>query len=456
MVLPKLLPNSLTLRAVLLSTLWAALSLVLVASVITTLYRSAAEKSYGDLLSAQLFNLIAATGLDANGALSGNPDLGDIRYQQPKSGWYWSVEPTTPKVTGALKSLSLDGEMVGTADIRDKPFDQDFRRNYTVEGLDGESVDVFETEVTLGADDQIARFRVMGNHNEFEAGITDFSRTLYLYLFLFGVGSIAGNVFAILAGLRPLKQARQALTAVREGKAHRLDGEFPQEIAPLASEMNALIENNRRIVERSRTQVGNLAHSLKTPLSVIANESRDIGGRSGKLVGEQAQAMQTQIQHYLQRARVAAQRDSVVFRAPVAPILERLLRVMRKLDPNKDFRLAGSEPDLLFAGESEDLEEILGNLLENASKWGRKAVGISVEAGAHQFTLSIGDDGPGLTPEQMAEALKRGRRLDETKPGTGLGLSIVADTVKEYGGDLRLGKSPLGGLEVRFSLPRAT
>ncbi len=454
-MLGRVLPNSLTLRAIFFSTIWAAISLVAIASVITALYRSAAEKSFANILSAQLFNLIAATDIDDTGKLNGAPDLGDIRYQQPNSGWYWSVEPVTSKVSGGLKSLSLDGADIAAPGVGVVPFTTDFRRNYLAGGLDGETLNVYETEVSLGTEDQVARFRVMGNNNEFEAEISEFSKSLYLYLTLFGLGSIAVNAIAILAGLRPLKRAREALAAVREGKSHRLDGEFPQEIEPLANEMNALIDNNRRIVERSRTQVGNLAHSLKTPLSVIINEGREVGGRPGKLVGEQAQAMQTQIQHYLQRARVAAQRGSVVFRAPVLPVIERMLRVMRKLNTEKVFGFDGHAGEVMFAGESEDFEEILGNLLENAAKWGNKRIQIAIAASGSAFTVTISDDGPGLGDNQIGEALKRGKRLDETKPGTGLGLAIVADTVREYGGELKLGRSDLGGLDVSFTLPRA-
>lgn len=449
------LPNSLTLRAILLSTFWAAISLAFIASVITTLYRGAAEKSYANILSAQLFSLIAAADVDDNGRLTGAPELGDIRYQQPQSGWYWSVEPVTEKVTGGLKSISLGSGTIKLADLKAQPFSPDFRRSYLADGLDGETVDVFETEVALGTEDQVARFRVMGNRNEFEAEISDFSRSLYLYQAVFGIGSIFVNALAILAGLRPLRSAANALAAVREGKAQRLDGEFPTEIAPLTGEMNALIDNNRRIVERARTQVGNLAHSLKTPLSVIINEGRGIGGKTGKLVGDQAEAMQTQIQHYLQRARVAAQRDSVVFRAPVQPIVERMLRVMRKLHDENSFEFNNQAGQVIFAGEAQDLEEILGNLLENAAKWGRKQTVVGLRHEGANFSLTVEDDGPGLDAIQMPEAMKRGRRLDETKPGTGLGLAIVSDTVREYGGSVNLGRSRLGGLEVKLILPRA-
>jgi signal transduction histidine kinase len=453
--LSRLLPNSLAKRAVVLSTLWATISLVIIAGFITSLYRDAAEKNFSSLLSAHLFNLIAATSIDANGRLQGAPELGDLRYSAPKSGWYWTIEPASNTVTGELRSPSIASGKIGTADTRIVPFDSVFRRKFQIEGLDGETVEIYETEVAMDGEDKIARFRVMGNRNEFEAEIAEFSWALYTYLLIFGLGSIAVNALAIMAGLNPLKRVTLALSHIREGKTQHLDGAFPQEIEPLANEMNALIDNNRRIVERSRTQVGNLAHSLKTPLSVVVNEGRSMGGPQGKLISEQADSMQTQIQHYLQRARVASQRESVVFRAPVQPIIERIVRVMRKLSPHLDFVQSGEVKGIVFAGEAEDFEEVLGNLLENASKWGKSRIEINVHKANGRFGIVICDDGPGLSAEQMQDALKRGKRLDETKPGTGLGLSIVSDTVREYGGELKLGRAALGGLEVSIVLPSA-
>jgi signal transduction histidine kinase len=239
---------------------------------------------------------------------------------------------------------------------------------------------------------------------------------------------------------------------VREGTAQRLDGEFPAEIEPLANETNALIENNKRIVERSRTQVGNLAHSLKTPLAVLINEGRALGGAKGQLIADQAASMQKQVDHYLQRARVAAQRDSVVYRTPVKPLVQRMVRVLQKLKPETRLTLALPAADIVFAGEREDLEELLGNLLDNALKWAKSTVAVSVSAtvkdAAGLFEIAIEDDGPGIPEDKARDALKRGRRLDETKPGTGLGLAIVADLVNEYGGALALERSTMGGLKA--------
>ncbi len=186
-------------------------------------------------------------------------------------------------------------------------------RSYTLPGLDNEELSIVETEVVLDNSNRVARFRVMGNLSEVLNEIANFRARLLVYLGVFGIGSILINAAVILFGLRPLDKVRQALADIREGRSSRLDATLPLEIAPLAREMNALIENNRRIMERSRTQVGNLAHSLKTPLSVLVNEARAMGGAPGRIVQEQSEAMQVQIQHYLQRARIAAQRDSVVF-----------------------------------------------------------------------------------------------------------------------------------------------
>ena len=188
------------------------------------------------------------------------------------------------------------------------------------------------------------------------------------------------------------------------------------------------------------------------------NEGRQIGGERGRLIGDQASAMQQQVEHYLQRARIAAQRDSVVYRTSVGPVIERLVRVVEKLNPNNRLQLILPPEEILFAGEREDFEEIAGNLLENATKWAASAVRVSLAPvpGEERFlALVIEDDGPGIPEDKAREALKRGRRLDESKPGTGLGLSIVADLVAEYGGRLRLERSELGGLKAVVELKRA-
>jgi signal transduction histidine kinase len=270
---------------------------------------------------------------------------------------------------------------------------------------------------------------------------------------------IAVNAMAIALTLRPLGRAREALGAVRRGEAETLSGAFPPEIEPLANEINALIDNNRRIVDRSRVQVGDLAHALKTPLAVITNEA---GAKqtSGTLIRDQAQIMRRQIDHYLQRARFAAQKGTIAYRADSVAVIERLVRVFVKLNPHLaiEFTWPGGldKSLLIFAGEAQDLEDISGNLLENAAKWAKSRVALQLTRKDDMLVLTLDDDGPGIAPERREEALRRGRRLDETKPGTGLGLSIVAELVREYRGRLELLTTPGGGLRVVVALPAAS
>jgi len=451
--------RSLTVRVIAFSTLWAVVTLIVIATIISTLYRDASERGFQSLLSAHLFNLIGSVGVSDAGELTGAPDLGDLRFSDPNSGWYWSVEPVSTGVTGALRSVSMT-QPIASPPASQVPFNASYQRNYTTEGIQGEQLEVFENEFELDDQGRIARFRVMGNRTELENEIASFERRLATYLLIFGAGMIAINAVAILIGLQPLGRVRRALALVREGTARRLDGRFPTEIEPLANETNALIENNKRIVERARTQVGNLAHSLKTPLAVLINEGRAIGGDKGRLIVDQAASMQSQVEYYLQRARVAAQRDSVVYRTPVGATLARIVRVVQKLNPAMQISVSLPEQEVLFAGEREDLEEISGNLLENAMKWGRSRVAVSVSVGAnepesHWLSLAIEDDGPGIPEDRAREAMQRGKRLDETKPGSGLGLAIVSDLVREYQGTLSLERSPLGGLAAIVKLRRA-
>ncbi len=444
--------RSVAVRVVAFSTVWAVLALVVISTVIAALYRDVSERGFESLLSAHLFNLIGSVGVTESGILTGSPDLGDLRFAEPRSGWYWSVEPVGGGIVGERRSLSMTAAIPSPTEAQ-VPFDGAFKRTYRAPGPDGEELQVLENEFVLDTQNRVARFRVMGNHSQLESEIAEFERQLLTYLGLFGFGMVAINVFAILLGLRPLNKVRAALALVREGSAQRLEGRFPAEIEPLVSETNALIENNRRIVERARIQVGNLAHSLKTPLAVLLNEGRRMGGDKGLLIAEQASAMQAQVEHYLQRARVAAQRESLVFRTPVLELVERIIRVIEKLHPETRLEKVFPPEEVLFAGEKEDLEEIVGNLLDNAAKWSAGGVRVTIvgtEPG--RFELVIEDDGPGIPDDRTREALQRGRRLDETKPGSGLGLSIVAELAKENGAELLLARSDLGGLKATVRL----
>ncbi len=453
------LPKSLTLRMVLTSAVFTAFALFLISTLLIGLFRTSSEDGFEDMLDVQLGTLLDSVTTDASGNLRGVPAFSDSRYLNLASGWYWTVEYADDSGKDRLMSRSLGGAPLPLADRSLVPFSEgDFKRSYTIVGPNQVPLLVLENESETGENSVALRYRVMGDRRVIDRRISQFTRQIYTYLSLFVLLSIAASALAVRFGLSPLHRVGLALQQIREGKSSRLEGDFPPEIAPLANEMNALIDNNRRIVERSRTQVGNLAHALKTPLAVMSNEGQSLGGAKGVVIAEQTDAMQDQIQRYLQRARVAAQRESVIYRAPIAPIVTPTLRVMQKLNPEKQFHFDLPQDELVFAGEAEDFQEIIGNLLENAAKWGKRRIELRAvksrsSTGAPIMSVEISDDGPGLTESQIAAGIKRGKRMDESKPGTGLGLSIVSDTVREYGGEMKLGKSALGGLSVTFTLP---
>jgi signal transduction histidine kinase len=314
--------------------------------------------------------------------------------------------------------------------------------------------------------DGARRFDVLvaGDAGNLEQQIASFRTTVIFLLGAFALGLIIATAVQIRWAFRPLDRVRRSLADLRSGKQTRFEEGLPAEIRPLVDELNALLESNREIVERARTQVGNLAHALKTPLSVITNEARSGGAAPfATKVAEQAETMRKQISHYLDRARIAGQVNVIGALTDVHPAVTRLVRAMNRIHGERGIRIdsRGAE-DARFRGEQQDLEEIIGNLIDNACKWARKSVSVAVdyecpqgEAKHGRLRFVIDDDGPGLTPEQRAQATKRGRRLDETKPGSGLGLSIVCELVALYQGELHLDRSPAGGLRAEIDLPAA-
>jgi signal transduction histidine kinase len=450
--------QSLTLRVVLSVSVWAVAGLVVIAIAISTLYRRDAEKSFRELLRAHLFNVVNSVSIDENKQLAGRPELGDLQFSQPGTGWYWIAEGVGQYKTTPLVSPSLGATPLPEKPVSEAPFDIRFQRYYDLKDALGNSIAVAETEVELDDQGDIVRFRVTGNKAVVEQSVQAFNRSLILALVIFGAGSLLANALAILIGLRPLDRVRNALENIRGGKAERLEGRFPKEIQPLAHEVNALIDNNRRIIERARMQVGNLAHSLKTPLAVLLNEARTMTPAHGALVSQQAEAMQSQVQSYLNRARIAAQRETVLARTEARPVLDRLVRVMQKLNREIDFSIEDEMPGALLAMEQQDIEEIVGNLLENAARFAKSSIRLTLvslddEGARERVELAIEDDGPGLDPDQIKEAMKRGKRLDESRPGSGLGLSIVSEIVAEYDGRFTLTRGAGGGLRAILILP---
>jgi signal transduction histidine kinase len=245
------------------------------------------------------------------------------------------------------------------------------------------------------------------------------------------------------------------LARIRDGKARRLEGRFPAEIAPLAGELNSLIQHSEEVVGRARTHVANLAHFLKTPLTVLSSEAEAQPGPLADAVKRQVDSMRRQVDHYLARGRAAGALDVLGNRTKVKSVLDDLARVLERIHEARGIEIeVDCSPELFFRGERQDLEEMSGNLIDNACKWAKSRVVVTATAAANaKWQLKVEDDGPGLAPEDRERVLERGGRLDESVPGSGLGLSIVEDIAKLYGGTFELGTSLLGGLEARLSLP---
>jgi signal transduction histidine kinase len=344
------------------------------------------------------------------------------------------------------------------------PTGPDGTRKRYVTGPEDQRLRLVERTVDMGEEGRYL-VAVAGDAQEVEDEAQSFDRALAITFGVLAVVLLLTTMFQVRFGLAPLKRISQSLVAIRGGTSERLEGTFPEEIAPLARETNALIDANREIVERARTHVGNLAHALKTPLSVIVNEAVARGDDPlATKVREQAAVMRDQVQHHLERARIAARATVVGTVTEVAPVVTALARTMEKIHRDRGIAIDVEAQATRFRGERQDLEEMIGNLVDNACKWAQSRVAIEVLAAradtpqtAHSLRIVVDDDGPGLTPSERerVQVARRGNRLDETKPGSGLGLSIVTDLAALYGGALALSTAPIGGLRAELVLPAA-
>lgn len=450
--------ESLSLRLFLSAALWSAVSLAAAGVILVALYAQSVERGFDARLSVYLKTLVGALAEGAD-ASDGPPDpgnLGEPRFVLPFSGWYWMVQRAQDHVV-VLGSASLAGDSL-SAPIESNPALGRASGGLLL-GPRDERLRYLSRLITF-PDGASYVVTVAGAFAETETDIRVFGTRVALTLSVFGLGLVLATFVQVRIGLRPLEQMRTALQAVRAGTASRLEGHYPTEIAPLAQELNALIDANQAIIDRARTHVGNLAHGLKTPLSVILNEARASRGPLAALVIEQARRMETQISHHLDRARIAGRQRAIGARTEVGPAIAGIARVLRRLHARDGLAIDVDVADnLWFAGERQDLEEMVGNLMENGCKWARSRILVTARPVAgvvpRMVQIEIDDDGRGLPEMQRDKAVLRGERLDENTPGSGLGLSIVTDVAGLYRGRLDLLAAPLGGLRARLTLPAA-
>lgn len=445
----------------LLGTLTAlALALLLAGVVLGGLFRDHVMRQFETTLTQQLDQLTARLVFDASGQPQIDPQaLSDPRWQRPFSGLYWQLDRVSTdgqSRSGVLRSRSLwDTSLALGADAM---ADGGLHRH---EGQGPRDAPLLMLERTVragdGADAQW-RLIVAGDLKETAQAVDRFRNVLALsLLILLGLLALAA-LAQVAVGLAPLRAMQRALNDVREGREQRLQGHFPSEVQPLINDFNQVLDTNAEVVARARTHAGNLAHALKTPLAVMAQAASTPALDLPALVTAQVDVSRKHIDAHLSRSRVAASVLVPGQRTPVAPVLAGLLRVMERVHAERGlaFKLAPLSDELAFAGEEQDLQEMLGNLLDNAGLWARTTVQVGASGESGRLVITVDDDGPGISAQQRSAALARGTRLDESAAGSGLGLAIVADLACLYHGDVALQGSALGGLSVRLSLPLAT
>jgi signal transduction histidine kinase len=450
--------NSLAFRLFLWATGLTVVILIVTGVALSSLYRRAVERAFDRRLDVYLRTLVADVASPEEGTDKFPQSIGEPLFELPLSGWYWQVTRLdTPKPEVHSSRSLWDSNLPALAVAEETS--GGYRKGYA-QGPEEVRLRQVERNIDLG-DDGRYLLEVAGDASEINDEIRSFDRTIGGIFAALAAALLLTTVLQVRFGLAPLKRISESLAAIRSGRAERLAGEFPVEIAPLARETNELIDANREIVERARTHVGNLAHALKTPLSVIVNEAAARPGDPlAQKVLEQADIMRDQVARQLERARLAARSNVVGMLIDVPPVATALARTMEKLHRERDIAIAVDVPDhALFRGEQQDLEEMIGNLVDNACKWARSRVAIEVVADAsandgQKVRVIVDDDGPGLSPAERDQVALRGQRLDESKPGSGLGLSIVVELAGLYGGVLTLGTAPIGGLRAELALPR--
>lgn len=441
-----------------LSSVWFIVALMVTGLGLTALFQASALRRFEVSIAQIADNLYADTDIAPDGSLL-TPDFFDTRVTRVYSGLYWQVseinEGQAPRPLSRSRSL-WDREIgISPKALMDAQKEVGAAVFYDTKGPNGAKVRVALIYSMIGQ--RAFAFLVAEDRSAMDKDVTRFAFITLGALVLMSLGALTAIFWQVKVGLKPLFALTDEITDIRHGKAQKIVQSYPKEITPVADQINALIDYAQDTVERQRTHVGNLAHALKTPLSVLLGAAKDNEPNLGVTVDRQVALMKAQVDHHLRRARAAARLQGFGESTEVEEVIDEMAVMMEQVFRDKgviiDWR---GEDGLMFQGEKQDFQEIVGNLLENACKWCAKKVRLDLRSlpDQNRFEMRIEDDGKGLSEDRFDEVLLRGARLDETTPGTGLGLSIVDELVRAYGGQLRLEKASLGGLGVCVVLPK--
>lgn len=437
--------SSLRTRLIAASIAWLAVALLAGGLVLRFAFADSVERAFQQRLSATLRALTASVEVSPEGIVRPARPIGDPRFDQAYSGWYWQIS----NHQSLARSRSLwDFDLPNT-----NPAEPGSVHFGIAIGPRGEELITAERDLTFPALATPLHVTVAASRDEIDREVAGFDRLLLISFLTLGIGLIAAVWLQVGYGLKPLRRLAGELERLRGQPAGRLEGPYPTEVAPLADALNAVLDHDAKLVERARTHVGNLAHGLKTPLAVLKAELA-ADHRDAAAMAAQIERMARLIDHQLARASAeTGSARALGARVPVAELVHEIAALLSRIHAERDIALRVDCPaEAAFTGDREDLAEMVGNLMENACKWARATVVVTVLA-KPGLTLLIEDDGPGLTEEQCAEATGRGIRLDQSAPGHGLGLAIVRDLSHLYGGTLSLERSGLGGVAARLCFP---
>ena len=457
-------PSSLVTSLVRSALLWAVPGLIITALALAWLSRNSTYAAFDEPLESTVLGLIANVDVSPDGSMRLSRELPDERYQRALSGRYWVIGSVDAdnNLISKLSSRSLYG-----ANLRISPPIQQDLSDQSQEPTrfitDGPDVDANETlrviarQVLFTGQEDPVIVLAAADRAPVGRSVRNFAIATVLLLAILTLGLILAVYTQVRLGLRPLFNLVNRIADVREGRAVEVEGVYPTEIAPLAGELNSLISHNKSVVERAQTHVGNLAHAIKTPLAVLRNEAGMDDITDSSVVARQTELMTQQVDHHLRRARAAARGQAIGVRTEMDPVIDGLVRTLPRIYREKDLQISRTgETGLIFRGAHRDLEDMIGNLMDNAAKWTHDKIMVSIDLTEDGFCLvSVEDNGPGLTPEEYKTAILRGARLDEATPGSGLGLSIVDDLAQAYKGSFSFDKSRWGGLKAILNLPIA-
>ena len=439
--------GSLTRRIIGVAALWISLLLLIGGFALDRVLTTSIVRNFDDQLGYVLNAMIAASEIGPDGEVRFNRPPADQRFMEPYSGVYFQV---SGEGADAFPSRSLWDRRLR---VLSRHNDVEVHRYDSFEFAD-EPLRIVERDVILPGSDVRWRFQVAQSREMIDSQIRDVRSTLFWSFLALGIGLLVLAALQATYGLWPLRRVRREVSLIRSGAKTRITEDFPTEVRPLTEEINQLLAHSETQAEEARRHAGNLAHALKTPLTVITNAAT---ARSPDLVDtvcREALVMRRQVDHHLARARAMCRRTSAHARSRVWDSLEAVQRAVDRLYENVTVDIAGSH-DAQVRVERQDLDEMLGNLVENAAKYGGGRVFVTVEPKGDTVDIVVEDDGGGIPEAERGALFERGARLDTTgKPGTGLGLAIVRDVAEIYGGGITLEESEdLGGLLARLTLP---